>query len=209
MKRFLTTWKCSQKPLHLYGPSNTKFIIGKLLDHLAWDIDLRVKQAKVNPEAGKIIFAEKDQGLVYDQNGLKVTAFLVDHGIAKPAVGFQFKYRGKTIVFSGDTRPCESVAENARNADLLIHEAYSQKWIDIGLKKYPDKAAQAEGIKKYHSSVFEAAEIAEKAKVKHLVYSHLMPSPAPTWYFERSWGQGASDRFQGKITIGRDLMHLG
>ena len=60
----------------------------------------------------------------------------------------------------------------------------------------------------YHTSTFEAAEIAMKAKVKHLVFTHLIPGPTPVFYFEKSWAEGASDIYNGKITVGRDLMEF-
>jgi len=192
-------------PLNLYGPTNSQAIMGKIIDHLQWDIFLRVTQTADSAEGAKLAIFEKDEGVVYDQDGVKVTTFLVDHGIVKPAVGYKFQYQGKSVVISGDTRPNDNLLEYAQGSDILIHEAYSQKWLDIGVAKFPDKAAKAEGIKQYHSSVFEAAEIAQKAGVKQLVFSHLMPSPAPFWVFEKHWASGASDIFNGSITVGRDL----
>ncbi|MBI4764935.1 MAG: hypothetical protein HY787_10060 [Deltaproteobacteria bacterium] len=87
-----------------------------------------------------------------------------------------------------------------------MHEAYSQPWIDEGVKRFPEKRATAEGIVKYHSSTLEVAEIARKADIKHLVLTHLMPSPSPVWYFERDWVKGVSDIYKGNVTVGRDLM---
>ncbi|MCP4751483.1 MAG: MBL fold metallo-hydrolase [Proteobacteria bacterium] len=194
------------KPMNVFGPTNTAEVIGKLHDHLQWDIYLRVTQTLDDPEGARLVYHESDEGLVYDDEGLKITAFLVDHGMVKPAVGYKFEYKGRTIVISGDTRPCEAVIKHAEKADILIHEAYSQPWIEMGLQRFPEKAAKAEAVKKYHSSTLEAAEIARKAGVKHLVFTHLMPSPSPVWYFERSWAGGVSDIYDGKITVGRDLM---
>ena len=36
-------------------------------------------------------------------DGLRVTAFSVDHGPVDPAVGYRFDYKGRSVVFSGDT----------------------------------------------------------------------------------------------------------
>jgi acyl-CoA synthetase (AMP-forming)/AMP-acid ligase II len=43
-------------------------------------------------------------GVVYDHDGLKITAFDVDHGgVISPAYGYRVDYQGRSAVFSGDT----------------------------------------------------------------------------------------------------------
>ena len=44
-----------------------------------------------------------DRVVVYDKDGLRVTAFRVDHGPVDPAVGYRFDYKGRSVVVSGDT----------------------------------------------------------------------------------------------------------
>lgn len=62
-------------------------------------------------------------GVIYDEGGLKITAFGVDHGEAiKPAFGVRAEYGGHTAVISGDTRFSENLIANAEGADLLIRE---------------------------------------------------------------------------------------
>lgn len=57
-----------------------------------------------------------------DWNLKKVTAVQVHH--TRMANGFVFDTcNGKRIVFSGDTMPCNLLADTGKNADLLIHEA--------------------------------------------------------------------------------------
>ena len=203
----ISSWNSGRSvPLNVYGPGNTKDLIGKLMEHLNWDIHLRLAQAKNNPDGAKIDYTEMEEGIIYEKDGVKITVFPVDHGIVKPAVGYKFEYKGKTIVISGDTLPCENMVRYSKNADVLIHEAYSKRWLDRGLKQFPEKRAMVEGIMQYHSSVSEAAEIAQKAKAKHLVFTHLIPGPTPVWYFEKDWAKGASDIYKGKLTVGRDLM---
>jgi ribonuclease Z len=68
---------------------------------------------------------------------------------------------GRKIVYSGDTRPIESVVQLARNADLLIHDGTLDD-------KLADKAHE-DG----HSTAGQAAEIARKAKVRRLILTHI------------------------------------
>ena len=68
---------------------------------------------------------------------------------------------GVKVAYSGDTRPCSSVVELARGADLLIHEATFDDSLSV-------KAAE-DG----HTTASQAAEIALKAGVKYLALTHI------------------------------------
>ncbi len=68
---------------------------------------------------------------------------------------------GKKIVYTGDTAPCSSIATNAKNADLLIHDA-------CFLEKHKAHAKQ-----KLHSTCLDAGKNAKKAKVKKLLLTHF------------------------------------
>jgi ribonuclease Z len=68
---------------------------------------------------------------------------------------------GRKIVYVGDTRPSEKVAEFAKSADVLVHEATFSD----------DMADRAEEDK--HSTPSGAAFIAQKAGVKLLVLTHV------------------------------------
>lgn len=198
-----------QTPAQIYGPTNTRQIIDKFLDAMKWDIDIRAEHTGSSTDGMQVNYHEKNDGVVYDNDGIKVTAFTVDHGIVKPAIGYKFEYKGKVIVISGDTLPTENMIKYSENADILIHEAYSKSWMDRVMKKAPYGMKDLlTRIMNYHSSTDEVAKIAKKAKVKHLVFNHLIPDPTPVWYFEKMWAKGVSDIYNGKITVGRDLMEF-
>ncbi|MEE8572541.1 MAG: ribonuclease Z, partial [Gemmatimonadota bacterium] len=68
---------------------------------------------------------------------------------------------GRLVVYSGDTRPCESVVAAAEGADLLIHEATFSH-------DEQDRAKETE-----HSTAREAGQVALAARARKLVLTHL------------------------------------
>ncbi|MFA5050222.1 MAG: ribonuclease Z [Candidatus Micrarchaeia archaeon] len=71
--------------------------------------------------------------------------------------------KGKTIIYSGDTRPSKELIKHSKNADLLIHEA-----------TYLSKNT-AESEKSNHSTSLEAAKIAKSCKASQLILTHISP----------------------------------
>ena len=118
---------------------------------------------------------------VLEDGELTVTAFEVDHSPAAPAVGYRFDYRGRSVVISGDTKKLAAVAKASAGADVLIHDALSQPLRQVLADAARDAGNARVGkllddIGDYHASPIEAAEIANDAGVRLLVYTHFVPA---------------------------------
>jgi ribonuclease Z len=70
---------------------------------------------------------------------------------------------GRTVVYTGDTRPMEDMAEFARDADVLIHDTTTDSSLEPKVNEFG------------HSSSRQAAEIALKAGVKRFYLFHYSP----------------------------------
>jgi len=89
-------------------------------------------------------------------------AITLDDGrVIEPSVLVGPQRPGRTVVITGDTRPCAGTIEASKNADLLIHEA-----------TFGDEEAER-AIETGHSTAREAARIAHDANVRQLLLTHF------------------------------------
>jgi len=176
--------------LHLYGPDGTDTLnkaINQFLqienshrvDHHGADVmDISKGRAIANE------FKNKPNGtqIVFDQDGVTVTAFDVNHEPVEPAVGYAIEYQGKKVVISGDTKKNDLLIEMAKDADLLLHEILLVSLIQqmstaIAESGNDRNAIILSDIQDYHTSPEEVAEVAAAANVKKLVLHHFVPPP--------------------------------
>jgi ribonuclease Z len=92
----------------------------------------------------------------------EVTPFLMNHGLE--CVGFRVAQADSVAVFAVDTRPSPEVVENARGADVLVHDTYG-----------PERAVEQAHLMG-HSTATEAGEAARAAGVLRLILTHLRSS---------------------------------
>jgi ribonuclease BN (tRNA processing enzyme) len=92
-------------PFHVIGPAGTKDLMLNLERAYEGDIRVRTADEHYPPEGVKVVADEfPAEGVVYDKEGVRVTAFEVDHGdVIKPAYGYRIDYKGRSVVLSGDT----------------------------------------------------------------------------------------------------------
>ena len=207
-------------PLDVIGPEGVETVVEGF--NLAYSLDngYRVAHhgAATCPPSGAggtakpfSLSSEEDASVVVIDDGeLKVTAFKVNHAPVSPAVGYRFDYKGRTLVISGDTVPCNSLIKQSQGADILVHEALQKSMIKIihdqaGLSPSPSAAKMTEDILGYHSSPEDAAKIASEASVKHLVLYHIAPPIAHPSLSNLFLGD-AGMYYKGPITIGEDGM---
>ncbi|AKB77667.1 Ribonuclease Z [Methanosarcina horonobensis HB-1 = JCM 15518] len=85
----------------------------------------------------------------------------VNEKLVKPEEVMGAPRPGRTVVYTGDTRPCKAVLEASRDADVLIHDG-----------SFADEMADwAE--ESMHSTAGEVAALAKEAGVRKLVLTHI------------------------------------
>lgn len=190
----LTPWVMGRtSPLELYGPEGTGAMAADLLHAYRQDIHIRLTGGEGANETGYKVNAHDIQpGVIYHDDKVKVTAFKVDHGAWPEALGYRFDAEGKSIVFSGDTRPTDSVVQACQGCDVLVHEAY------VG----DSKDAWMVYMRKFHTSAGELGEIAARATPKLLVVTHegFMDGKSETDMLTE-----IRKSFKGEVKIAHDL----
>ena len=185
----LATWinENRETKLDVYGPNGVNLITEGF--ETAYELDYFFRNTHHGEQIAPLDVAglsphiiDLDQPKIIDEDGLVVTAFKVVHDPVEPALGYRFDYKGRSLVISGDTSYSKNLIENSRDADVLFHEAQANHMIniirDFNLQKGADLNAKLmEDIITYHTTPVEAAEIANLANVKHLIFYHLTPAP--------------------------------
>ena len=148
--------------------------------------------------------------VIYDQNGVTIRAFRVDHPAWDNAYGYKFEYQGKSIVISGDTRRSANLVRHAAGADILIHEVLNtsmMRAIGSALREHGDGTVdpdRMETIISTHTSTTDLAELAADAEVRTLVLTHLIPPIPASSFVEGVFTQGMADIFDGELIVARD-----
>ncbi|MDR3498519.1 MAG: MBL fold metallo-hydrolase [Parvibaculum sp.] len=203
---------------HAYGTEGTVDVVKGFADAYGTDSGFRLVHHGVDflaPEGARMIGHDiakmplETATTVYDKDGLKISAFLVNHHPIEPAFGYRIEYKGRVAVVSGDTKKFENVAYFAKDADLLVHEALSDNMVRLiasGLDGAGNKrlAKMARDTINYHTSPVEAAEIAKEANVRLLVFSHIVP-PLPNALARHMFFRGVeAARGAGETMLGYD-----
>lgn len=202
-------------PLPVYGPAGIETVMAGFNAAYAADNGYRTAHhgEAIAPSAAaggiaKPFAVPTGPVVVYAADGVKVTAFPVDHGPIHPAVGYRFDYKGRSVVFSGDTIPQPSVLAASKGADLLVHEALQPKLLGV-LSRRLDAAGRAKtaqitrDILNYHTTPEQAADIAQKAGVRMLLLDHIVPG-TPSSFFDKAFLGDAKRHFDGPIHVGED-----
>jgi ribonuclease Z len=197
-------------PLQIWGPEGTRAMAEHLRDAFAFDIHVRRDvDEKFSPDGITISATDVREGVVYDASGVKVTAFLVDHGPVKPAFGYRIDYGGHSVVISGDTKPSDNLVKFARGVDVLVHEVGRSK-NDPALIGPPDDVlpggagttrGQARTIANHHTDAAEAAHVFQRVNPRLAVLSHANSSPVETLATVRR-------EYSGRVEFGSDLMTI-
>ena len=191
-------WGNRSAPLEVWGPAGTQ----QMMEHLsqAFAVDIRVRRRNYPPNGAELVAREIRQGVVLDLDGIRVSAFEVDHGGEElPAFGYRIDYHDRSAVLSGDTTFNENLIERARGADLLVHE------VTAAGGAAAENAQQLKRIGANHTTPEQAGEVFARVRPKLAVYNHLLLFGSAT---AEDLIPATRPRYSGPLLVGQDLLQI-
>jgi ribonuclease Z len=197
---WLTGWLTPGRdvPLQVWGPRGTKKMMSHLEQAYEYDIRIRLYDDRASPDGVVILAEDVAGGFVYEKNGVKITAFEVDHTPVRPAFGYRIDYAGRSVVLSGDTRVSENLIRHAQGVDLLVHEVASPETF----QRAGSPPERAKSVVAHHVTPEQAGEVFSRTKPKLAVYSHIV-LPTAT---EQDLIPPTRKTYAGPLELGEDLM---
>lgn len=126
---------------------------------------------------------EEEQTLMLEDDDFRILASPVKHLIPTIGIRVEWKRSGKSMAYSSDTEPFQSVVTLGKNVDVLIHEATGSPF--------------------GHSTARQAGEIGKQAGARALYLIHY-----PADVDERLWIQEASAAFTGPVSLASDYQRI-
>jgi ribonuclease Z len=206
---WLTGWLFGRKePMKVFGPVGTSAMMEHFQAAYQWDISYRTIVG-VHEEGSRIIAKDIEPGVFFDQDGLRITAFDVEHmpidietgeslGLDGATIGYRIDYGGRSVLFSGDTRstPDSEIIEIGKGVDVLIHET------QVPAPGNSPEAVLANVSLVVHSTPAQVAHVFRETRPRLGVYSHIIPPEI-----------GAEELlpmtdYSGEMLVAEDLMTL-
>ena len=200
-----------ENPLQVFGPTLTETITERLIgDEGAFTHDWKARvgypgSLKVYQNRGgvlprkppEVLAKDIGPGKVYSGKDWEVTAAPAEH--VQPfldSLAYRFDTPDGSVVFTGDTQPCDTVRELARDADLML----CMCWDD---QDRMDEIGESVG----QCGTRDAARLAQEAGVKKLALVHVGPYLSGVGVREKGIGD-AKKLFDGELIFTDELMHF-
>jgi len=199
---YLTGWIFGRStPLRVWGPAGTAEMMSHLEQSYQFDIHVRRDVDERLPAQGAaVVTKDIEQGVVYRNGDLTVTAFTVDHAPVKPAFGYRVEYAGHSVVLSGDTRYSENLIQFAQGTDVLIHEVLDPEAYRASDNLFSPE--QKQKVIDHHTTPEQAGTVFSRVKPKLAIYSHVVPFDAPDLVAH------TRKTYTGPLEVGEDLMNI-
>lgn len=217
-----TSWTGGRtEPLDVYGPAGVDRVVAGFQAAYELDVSYRIAHHGADllpPDGGKakgrpIELAEDSPSRVFhDEDGVKITAFLVDHEPISPAVGYRIDFGGRSVVMSGDTVRSANLEAASQGVDVLVHEVLSDAMVGMAAQTLASAgnertSTMLEDTLDYHTFPADVHALAADAGVKLLVLSHLVP-PLPAAQADSVFLRGRAEDAPNDAVVGVDGMHI-
>jgi ribonuclease Z len=189
------------RPQRIFGPAGTRAFAEATMEVWRSAREQRIAwECRPSTAALELDVVEYQEGILWDEDGLRISAFLVDHRPVEPAFGFLFESAGCRVAFSGDTTVCDNLERAAQGVDLLVHECFIHR--EMAARRVMRSEQGLKNVAAYHTLSSEVGKVAARANAGMLLLNHFVPVE-----FDRDalLAEVRTD-FGGPILIGEDLL---
>ena len=195
-------WAGRQGPLAVHGPVGIEHIVEGAWQAAKPDRDIRVADSEIDPETMRLVPHVYEEGVIFEKDGLKLTAIEVDHGeYIKPAFGFRIDYNGKVFVHSHDTRYNENLIRQAQGADVFVHEVAAAR--PETLRDYPGVKVAID----HHTSPAEVGRVFAQVRPRIAMLTHLVFLPPNPVTIAEVLAE-LNTEYDGTLVVAEDLMTI-
>lgn len=199
----LNSWVAGRpQPLQVIGPDGVDRIVEGL--NITYELDRGYRVSHhgaefLNPELGILQSRSINEGVIVDEDGLRITAFEVSHPPIEPAFGYRLDYGGRSVVISGDSLVTDKIVEISDGADVVLHDAMELQLVQTAENVLRNAgvtrtARVLHDIQDYHATTEDLQRLADEAEIGLLALYHLVPAPRNAMAvaaFNRSIPEGA------------------
>ena len=198
----LTSWITRRrKALEVFGPPGLRRMTNHLLAAYSEDIEIRTRGLEREVASYlRVNVHEIQPAVIYEKEGVRVTAIRVPHGSWKNAFAYRVDTPDRSILISGDTAPSKALTAAAKDIDVLVHEVYLST--NLKPEDRPGGELWAQYMREFHTSERELGEIAAKANCKTLLLTHIIRFGGTDEQLVSGIRAGG---YVGRIVVGKDL----
>lgn len=189
----------------VYGPEGIAGYWAGFLASMSYDTAIRVYDEGRPPLEDMVTLITYTEGAVVDGD-LSVTALQVPHPPLQHCYALRFD-GSKSVTMSGDTAYFPPLADFAAGSDVLVHEAMLPEGVDLIVQKTGLGEKLRSHLHAAHTTVDNAARIAQAAGVGQLVLNHLIPVDDPR-FTAADWYAQTSAVWNGAVTLGTDGLEI-
>lgn len=197
-----TAWTAGLKtPVRVFGPSGLPRYWQGFIASMVEDIDTRIED-EGRPDLRDLV------SFTTLLAGETVEAMQSIHPPLVESLSLSFAAQGKRVVFSGDTALNPALADFAKGANLLVHEAMLAEGLEALLNRIGngDDRLMHHWLRS-HTMAADAAKTAADAGVKALAFHHLIPSDDPD-FGPADWQRAVAPVWQGEFHLGQDGLRI-
>jgi len=204
---FHTAWTAGlHRTIPVIGPKGLDRYWAGFQDSMGFDIDLRIR------DEGRCDFDSladiREITEVMHFGSITLRAMRNIHPPITDTFALRFEAGGKSVVLSGDTAYMDEMADFAKGADLLVHEAMLRAGVEALCARMTNGDDRLRThILRSHTDAADVGRIARDAGVRQLALSHMVPDGDPD-FTDADWTAEVRKSWNGPFFLGRDGMKI-